>query len=113
MNMYKENIVDHYKNPRNKKEMSNATHSHAEHNPLCGDTITIFMNEKEVTFTGEGCAISQASASLLTEFLKGKSMEDVKNITEEKVYELLGIPISHARRKCALLPLFALRGALC
>ncbi len=111
--MYKENILDHYKNPRNKVQLESGVQC-TEHNPLCGDRITLFVQIEgemvlDASFMGEGCAISQASASLLTEHLKNTKSTQV---SEEVVYELLGIPISHARRSCALLSLKALRGAL-
>ena len=113
--IYKENILDHYKHPRNKQEMKNHTHKHTEHNPLCGDKITLFVKIEEgevvdISFTGDGCAISQASASLLTEFVQGRSVAEVKEVNEDTIYELLGIPISPARLKCALLSLKTVRG---
>ena len=97
--------------------MRDATHSFTEHNPVCGDTITIYLaidnsTITAVSFTGEGCAISQAAMSLLTDYLLGKRMEEVNTIGESDVYRLLGIPISHTRQKCALLSLTALRKAL-
>jgi nitrogen fixation protein NifU and related proteins len=112
--MYKENILDHYKNPRNKQEMERYSIKHTGHNPLCGDKITLFLKVKEgkvvdISFAGEGCAISQASASLLTEFVQGKTLEEVKQLSEGDIYNLLGIPISHARQKCALLSLQTLQ----
>jgi cysteine desulfurase/selenocysteine lyase len=115
--MYKENVIDHYKFPRNKKEMIDCTVSKREVNPLCGDTITLYLKTdqgkiKEVFFTGNGCAISQASASLLTESMKGKNVEEAKKTPEKEVFELLGIPISHTRTKCALLSLKTLHHAL-
>ena len=78
---YRENILDHYRNPRNAGTLDGATHSHQENNPLCGDVIQIdlHVNEDnvidEVAFKGRGCAISQASASMLTEMIKGKTVE--------------------------------------
>ncbi len=113
--IYKENILDHYKHPRNKQGMEHSTHKHTEHNPLCGDKITLFVkmddgNVVDISFVGEGCAISQASASLLTEFVKGKSVVELKEVNKDTIYELLGIPISPARLKCALLSLKTVRG---
>ncbi len=115
--IYKENVIEHYKFPRNKKEMIDFTVTHRDVNPLCGDTITIYAKIKEkeienISFTGNGCAISQASASLLTEKIKGKSVEEVKNMNQEEVFTLLGIPISHTRRKCALLCLKTIHQAV-
>ena len=115
--IYKENVIDHYRFPRNKKEMIDFTVTHRDVNPLCGDNITIYAKVKgkeieEISFTGDGCAISQASASLLTEKIKGKTIEEVKKINQEEVFGLLGIPISHARTKCALLSLKILHHAV-
>ncbi len=115
--LHKENVLDHYRNPRNKGVLENYTVAHREHNPLCGDELQCYMllNHtllKDISFTGEGCAISQASASLLTEEIKGKGIEDVKKLAPWDVYNLLGIPISHARSKCALLALKAVHKGL-
>jgi nitrogen fixation NifU-like protein len=80
--LYKEVILDHYKNPRNKREMPGAVLSCSKNNPLCGDEITVFVNEDgtsvtEVSFVGQGCSISQSSASMMTETIAGKSREEV------------------------------------
>lgn len=118
MDLYAENILDHYKNPHNKGKLENASASFADSNPLCGDKIEIGVrvNEKgvieDVGFTGEGCAISQASASLLTDEILGKTVAEVKALPNEKVYELLGVPLTTNRVKCALLSLVALKKAL-
>ena len=115
--IYKENIIDHYKYPRNKGEMVECTVKHREVNPLCGDTITLYLkinNEtiKEISFTGSGCAISQASASLLTEMMKGKKIEEARKFNQQDAFSHLGIPISPIRMKCALLSLKTLHHAL-
>ena len=107
--IYKENILDHYKHPHNKGSLKEHTFKHSELNPTCGDEITLYLDIKnnkvtEVSFEGHGCAISQASASLLTDELKGKTVEQLKKLTKDDVYKLLGIPISVTRIKCALLP---------
>ncbi|MDE3113821.1 MAG: SUF system NifU family Fe-S cluster assembly protein [Chloroflexota bacterium] len=115
--LYRENILDHYKNPRNYGELEGATHHYHDTNPLCGDEITMFLLVGEsgriddVHFTGRGCAISQASASLLTERIKGKTLDEVKGIDKEAVLEDLGITLSPARVKCALLSLKTLKAA--
>ncbi len=113
--MYKENIMDHYNNPRNKKELNKYDLKHKEVNPVCGDTITLYIKLdakkkiiKEISFQGHGCAISQASVSILTEELKEKTIDDVKELKENFIFDLLGIPISPGRVKCALLGLKAL-----
>ncbi len=115
--LYREHILDHYKNPRNFGELEGATHHYHDTNPLCGDEITMFLLVGEngriddVHFTGRGCAISQASASLLTEKIKGKTLDEAKAVDKESVLEDLGITISPARVKCALLSLKTLKGA--
>lgn len=111
--MYMENILDHYKKPHNFKRLEGAQIQFKEYNPLCGDIIELFVNlDKgkvvEAAFSGTGCAISQASASMLTDWLQGKSLEEVKGLTQEKILEMLGIEVSVLRLKCALLSLKAL-----
>lgn len=118
MNMMEmENIMDHYKNPRNSGTLDNPTIKHTEYNPLCGDKIemTIKINNgslADVKFKGEGCSISQASASLLLEYAKGKNLAEVESITKEDIFEMLSIQLSPIRVKCALLGLDTLKNAL-
>jgi nitrogen fixation protein NifU and related proteins len=86
--IYKETILDHYKNPRNKRELPDATASCSRNNPLCGDEITVFLREQdgqlaEVAFTGQGCSISQSSASMMTEAATDKSVDDVQTMIKE------------------------------
>ncbi len=112
--MYREYILDHYKNPRNFGRLERADISHEENNPLCGDVIGMDFRVKDdviedVRFHGRGCAISQASASLLTERLKGMSLDEARKIDKADVLEELGIEISPARLKCALLSLKVLK----
>ena len=112
--MYREYILDHYKNPRNFGRLEDADISHEENNPLCGDVVGMDIKTRDgviddVRFHGRGCAISQASASLLTERLKGMSLEEARKIDKEDVLEELGIEISPARLKCALLSLKVLK----
>lgn len=113
--MYQEAILDHYQNPRNKGDLTEADIWAREDNPLCGDEIALYLKldddavVEDVKFQGEGCAISQASASMLTVKLKGKTLKEVLEIDEDAVLQTLGIPISHARLKCALLSLSTLR----
>jgi len=111
---YREFILDHYKNPRNFGRLEDASVSHEEYNPLCGDLVVMDLRIadgviEDVRFHGRGCAISQASASLMTERLKGMSLEDARQISKEDVLEDLGIEISPARLKCALLTLKVLK----
>jgi nitrogen fixation NifU-like protein len=111
---YREYILDHYKNPRNFGRLENPDITHEEDNPLCGDVIGMDFRVKDgviedIKFHGRGCAISQASASLLTERLKGLALDDAKKINKEDVLGELGIQISPARIKCALLSLKVLK----
>ena len=117
LDIYTENIIDLYKNPRNKGTIENPTHEFFNTNPLCGDEITLQLQIEDnkisdVKFDGVGCSISQASASMLTDKIKNLSIEEVKNLNKDDILEMLHIPISPARLKCALLSLDTLRGAL-
>ncbi len=114
--LYRDYILDHYKNPRNHGDLADATHRYHDTNPLCGDEITMMLlveddRIRDVRFIGRGCAISQASASILTEEVKGKTLDEVRAIDREHVLANLGITISPARIKCALLSLKALKGS--
>ncbi len=111
---YREYILDHYKNPRNYGRLEHPDITHEEDNPLCGDVVGMDFQIKDgviedIRFHGRGCAISQASASLLTERLKGIALDDAKKIDKNDVLGELGIQISPARIKCALLPLKVLK----
>lgn len=117
MDLYTEMILDLYKNPKNKGELENHTHENSRNNPLCGDEISIQLiveddKIREVKFSGNGCAISQASASLVTDKIKDMPIEQVKNLNTEDVLELLHIPISPGRLKCAVLSLDTIKGAI-
>ena len=114
---YREFILDHYKNPHNFGELADATHRYHDTNPLCGDEITMYLKigaddrVDDVRFSGKGCAISQASASILTDEVKGKTLDELKAIDRDHVLENLGITLTPARLKCALLSLKALKGS--
>lgn len=115
--IYKENILDHYKNPRNKGSLENSDIKHIEFNPLCGDQIeiTIKLDGRKISdmkFSGHGCAVSQSSASMLTEKVKSLNLNDAEKITKEDIIEMLGIPISPTRLKCALLCLDTLKNGI-
>jgi nitrogen fixation protein NifU and related proteins len=115
--LYRDYILEHYRRPHNFGVLENATASYEGANPLCGDRITMMLGIKDgivsgVAFTGRGCAISQASASMLTDEIKGKSVDEVEKMTPENVLDLLGIEISPARLKCALLSLDTVAHAL-
>lgn len=108
--MYRQQILDHYKNPRNYGELEDADIEHVGENPMCGDTIKMFVklaDDEEtiahVTFIGDGCAISQASASMLSSELRGKTLDEVKQMQREDVEELLGVELDPVRVKCAVL----------
>jgi nitrogen fixation NifU-like protein len=116
--MYREVILDHYKNPRNHGKLDPADFSFEDDNPLCGDRIRIDVRVgednkvKEVAFSGQGCAISQASASMLTEHIIGKSLDEVKQLSKDDILELLGIELGPVRLKCALLSLKVLKAGV-
>ena len=95
--MYRQQILDHYKNPRNYGEIEDATFTHVGENPMCGDTI------EAVAFRGDGCAISQASASMLSEQLQGMSIETLQGMDRDDIVDMLGVDISPMRIKCAVL----------
>ncbi|MFC1750171.1 iron-sulfur cluster assembly scaffold protein [Pseudomonadota bacterium] len=117
MDLYAENILYHFRNPSNKGEISGASCSAEEVNPLCGDKVKISVKIaegkiEEIKFMGEGCAISQAAASLLTEKVLGMATDEIENISNDEIFKLLGVEISSARVKCAVLALVALKNAL-
>ena len=108
--MYRQQILDHYKNPRNYGELEEKTFSHMGENPLCGDQIEIDVKLDDdgetieaVRFHGDGCAISQASASMLTGALHGMSVEEMRDLDTDDVVDMLGVDISPMRIKCAVL----------
>jgi nitrogen fixation NifU-like protein len=115
--LYRDIILDHYRSPRNRGTLDPADYSYEDVNPLCGDEIRIDVRVKddkidEIAFSGRGCAISQASASILMEMTDGKSLDEVKAITKEDLLEELMVPISPARLKCALLSLKVLKAGI-
>ncbi len=115
--LYRDYILEHYRRPHNFGVLDDATVSQEGANPLCGDRITLQLRVhgdviEGVGFTGRGCAISQASASLLTDEIKGKGVNAAGSMTSDNVLEMLGIDISPARMKCAMLSLETLQGAL-
>jgi nitrogen fixation protein NifU and related proteins len=108
--IYRENILDHYKNPRNFGTLKNHTIKNSENNPVCGDNIeiTILLENnivKDARFQGKGCAISVASASMLTEKTKNLRLQQLKNLKESEILDMLGVPLGAVRRKCGLLSL--------
>lgn len=110
-------INDHYRNPRNYGKIDNPTLSITEHNPVCGDTVHFTISVvgeriSDIKFIGSGCSISQASASMLTEVALGRSIDDLRNISEKEWLERMGITLGPNREKCALLSLNALKKLL-
>jgi len=119
--IYRENILDHYKNPRNFGRLDRFDVTAEEYNPFCGDRIGMDIKWKmengkwkikEINFYGEGCAISMASASMLTENVKGKNLNDIKKLGTPDILKILGIDLTPTRLKCALLPLEVLHKTL-
>jgi nitrogen fixation NifU-like protein len=116
--LYREQIIDRYKNPRHRGELDPHDYSYEDDNPLCGDRIRIDVRVggdgkiSEAAFSGVGCAISQASADLLTETVVGKSLEQVKQLGKDDILELLGIELGPVRLKCALLSLKVLKAGV-
>jgi len=116
MSGYEEVILDHWRHPRNKGRLPEATGSAVEANPLCGDVVRMEVKVQDgwvaaVRFSGEGCAISQAAASLLTEIVQGKPAAEAAGMKDEELLAALG-GVVRTRLTCALLPLRALRKAL-
>lgn len=116
--LYREQILDHYRHPRNYGTLEDADISHEDHNPLCGDQVRFEVRLDEggrvvqAAFTGRGCAISQATASMLTEAVQGKTLDEIKAMDQQTVLGLLGISLSPVRLKCALLPLKVLQAGI-
>ena len=115
--LYRENILDHYKHPRTQGTLDHPDISYEDGNPLCGDKLRMDFQIKDgkidaVRFSGQGCSISQASASMLCERIEGQSLEDVKKISREDVLEMLGIELGPVRLKCALLALKTLKAGV-
>jgi nitrogen fixation protein NifU and related proteins len=117
--MYREVILDHYKNPRGHGTLTDADAEAEGQNPLCGDEVSIYVafgedgdTIDEVKFSGRGCAISQAATSMLTEMVKGKSATTVASLDKQDLLDEIGIPLTPVRLKCALLGLTTLKVAL-
>ena len=116
--MYRENILDHGMHPRHRGVLEPADVDYEAHNPLCGDSLrlTLRLGEDgrvaEIGWDGAGCAISQAAASMLGEEIIGKTLEEIRDIDKDVIFEMLGIPIGMNRVKCALLSLKVLKVGL-
>ena len=117
MDLYAENILDHYRHPRGKQPLSSPTVMHEEVNVSCGDALKVFLMIKNdrvdaVGWEGTGCAISQAAMSMLSEELAGKLLKEIAAINKETMFAMLGVPIGARRLKCALLGLQAVQNAI-
>ncbi|MDY6774586.1 MAG: SUF system NifU family Fe-S cluster assembly protein [Halobacteria archaeon] len=116
--MYKQNILDHYRNPHNYGEIENPDIEYEDVNPSCGDEIDVYVELDEdgeivdAKFKGEGCAISQASASMLTDEIKGMTLDEVKDLDRDYIMDMLGIELNPMRVKCAVLGLKVLEGGV-
>ena len=117
MDLYAEEILDHYKHPRHFGHLDEPTLTYHDTNPLCGDEITLELRIEDnkvadVAFTGHGCAISRAAASMMSEEIVGMSLDELRGWDKESILDLLGIEVGPVRIKCALLPLKALKAAV-
>lgn len=117
MDIYAENILDHYRHPRHKEPVTNATVTHEERNLSCGDVLSVSLsiNDGKITgfgWSGGGCAISQAAMSMLSEELIGKTVDETDALTQKNIYDLLGVPVGPRRYKCALLCLHTLKNTI-
>ena len=115
--LYREVILDHYKNPRGHGVIEGADAAAEGQNPLCGDEVSIFVSFdgetiEDVKFRGRGCAISQAATSMLMEMIRGRSAQEVADMSREELLDEVGIPLTPVRLKCALLGLGVLKVAL-
>ena len=115
--LYKEIVLDHYKNPHNFGTLDPADYTAEDSNPLCGDQIRIDLHVEDgivtdIKFQGRGCAVSMASASILTDMVKGQPLDEVRAITKDDLLDEIGIPVSPARMKCATLGLNVLNLSL-
>ena len=115
--IYRENILDHFKNPHNFGKLKNCDINSKEFNPTCGDEVEIFakINDdkiSDVRFFGKGCAISQASASMLTDKIKNMPIEEINKLTKEDIISMLGIDLGVVRQRCGLLCLKTLHKGL-
>ena len=117
MDLYAENILDHYRHPRGKQSIAKPSIAHREENLSCGDELSVELviennTVKEVGWQGTGCAVSQAAMSMLAEELAGNSLQAIESMEPRQIYELLGVPIGPRRMKCALLCLHTLKNAV-
>ncbi|MAT71792.1 MAG: iron-sulfur cluster assembly scaffold protein [Planctomycetaceae bacterium] len=116
--LYQEHILDHYEDPFHRGHLAGATHAHADKNPLCGDVVRIELQLDDagkivdLYFDGQGCVISQASASMLLEEMYGKTVDDIKQFSAEDMLKLYGPRLTPNRQKCCLLSWKVIQGAI-
>jgi nitrogen fixation NifU-like protein len=116
--IYQEHILDHYEDPYHRGHLDHATHRHEDDNPLCGDVVAVELviddqgTIREAYFDGDGCCISQASASMLMERFDGKTVDEVKQFSAKDMLELFGARLTPNRQKCCLLPWKVLQSAI-
>ncbi|MBI5711042.1 MAG: SUF system NifU family Fe-S cluster assembly protein [Candidatus Eisenbacteria bacterium] len=115
--LYRENILDHYKHPRNRGTLEQPDITYEDANPLCGDELRMELRVKDgrieqVRWTGHGCSISQAAASMLSERIEGRTLDEVKQLSRDDMLEMLGIELGPVRLKCALLALKTLKAGV-
>jgi len=115
--MFRENILEHYRHPRNQGTLEHPDITYEDANPLCGDRIRMDLNIKDgkidaVRFSGHGCSISQAAASMLSERIEGRPLEEVRKLTRDDMLDMLGIELGPVRLKCALLALKTLKAGV-
>ena len=117
MDIYAQNILDHYKNPTRKGSLSDASISNSEVNYSCGDSLEIDLRIEDdklvdLRFRGQGCAIGLSTMSILSDEIIGMRLDDILKLSENDIHDILGIPITQRRRKCALLSLLAVKNAI-
>lgn len=117
MNLYQEHIMDHYRNPRNRGKLVNPDFVCELQNPSCGDSVAMELKLDgsiitAIKFSGSGCVISQATASMLTQFIQAKNLQQIQLLNSQTIKELIGIDLGPTRFKCALLSLDALHQAI-
>jgi len=115
--LYREHILDHYRHPRNKGTLEGADISYEQDNPVCGDLVRLDIRlsggrVSEARFSGHGCVLSMAAASMLTEEIVGRSIEELQALRDEDMFKMLGITLGPVRSRCGLLPLRVLHGGL-
>lgn len=117
MKLYKEILMDHYQNPRNRGRIDNPDFATAQYNPSCGDSVSfegVIKDDilKSLSFEGKGCVISQATASMFTEYFVGKNIDDILKVEEQEILKIIGVQLGPTRTRCALLSLIALQDGI-